>query len=121
MKFKSILFVAVTLLITSCQSEKSKSKDKIDEPVIIEDNAEGKSLDNFVDELLDYRELNKSYNHFMIIDKPITISLPEIYENKDNIYIKNRFNTKLDKNSNTNEYRLTRNKNKPSKQMNFFG
>lgn len=61
MKFKSILFVAVTLLITSCQSEKSKSKDKIDEPVIIEDNAEGKSLDNFVDELLDYRELNKNF------------------------------------------------------------
>lgn len=67
----------------------------------------------------EYRHLNKSYNNFMIIDKPITISLPEIYESNDNINIKNRFNTKIDKNSTTNQYRLTRNRKTPKK-MNFF-
>lgn len=67
----------------------------------------------------EYRQLNKSYNNFMIIDKPITISLPEIYESNDNIHIKSRFNTKLDKNSTTNQYRLTRNTTAPKK-TNFF-
>lgn len=67
----------------------------------------------------EYRQLNKSYNNFMVIDKPITISLPEIYESNDNIHIRSRFNTKVDKNSNSNEYRLTRNS-KINKKMNFF-
>ena len=79
------------------------------------------TLDKFFGNMTinEYRQINKSYNNFMVIDKPITISLPEIYESNNNIHIRSRFNTKVDKSSNSNEYRLTRNSN-VSKKLNFF-
>ena len=49
------------------------------------------TLDKFFGNMTinEYRQLNKSYNNFMVIDKPITISLPEIYESNNNIHIIN--------------------------------
>lgn len=58
----------------------------------------------------EYRALNRSNQTFMVIDKPITRSLPELYDTIDNTHVKNRFNINIDKNTTcSQEYRLSRN------------
>jgi hypothetical protein len=68
----------------------------------------------------EYRRLLKNNRLILIVDKPFTRSLPELYDENDDYIINNKTIPSSNNNNSSSKYKLRQGKNKNSKAKNII-